>query len=188
MFHPAWGNSEQHDFRHAAVVDCRPNSRHQPFCVRFCNCFTLVPLISGRPLLQASSREVEVDQCHKAEHLCFAFCQPVIAHLAIAQLAFDDAEHMLGFGPHDAVFLVALLLRSRQNPPRLALVFYRPGGPPRAGCPCAAWCSAAKSAPPAETRAALHPSRQEKSLAWFASSCEPAQATKNSAVSSPNPP
>lgn len=50
-------------------------------------------------------------------NICASFRQSAIANLAIAELAFDDAKHMFYFGLHCAVFLVALLLGHRQNPP-----------------------------------------------------------------------
>lgn len=73
----------------------------------------------------------------RLNNLRLVFLQPPIANLAIAELAFDDTEHVLDFGPHGAVFLVAPLLRGRQNPPRFAFVFHRPCGTSRPGCPFA---------------------------------------------------
>ena len=78
-------------------------------------------------------REVEVGQRHQAEHLRHIFDQPTITHLAIAELAFDNSEHMLDLGTYDAIFLVTSLLRSLQNPSRLTFIFHRPSGPSRPG-------------------------------------------------------
>ena len=93
--------------------------------------------ILGRHLPERSSREVQVGQGHQAEHLRCIFEQPTIPHLAIAELAFNNSEHVLDLGTYDAIFLITPLLRSRQNPSRLALTFHRPSGPSLPGRPLA---------------------------------------------------
>ena len=91
---------------------------------RFHGCFPLISLISGRLHPQASSREVEVGKRHKAEHLGLVFGQPAIARFAIAELAFDDAKHMLHFGPHNAMFfLLCRFCEADKTRPGLRLSF-----------------------------------------------------------------
>ena len=65
--------------------------------------------ILGRHLPERPSREVQFGQGHQAEHLRRIFEQPMITHLAIAELAFDNPEDLLDLGSNDPMFSVAFV-------------------------------------------------------------------------------
>ena len=88
-------------------------------------------------LPQMLPRGVEVGQRHKAEHLRGIFEQPTITHLAIAELAFDNAEDVLDLGSDDPMFSVACVLRRRQGAASLTLIFDRPENAVSPRCPFA---------------------------------------------------
>ena len=58
-----------------------------------------------------SSRQKQVGQSEKREDLRAVLFDAAIANLAIAELAFENAEHMLDLGADRAVPSVALELR-----------------------------------------------------------------------------
>jgi hypothetical protein len=52
--------------------------------------------------------------------------QPLVTGLAVAELAFDDAEDMLNFRPYRSVLFIPLALRGRELLVAFGLVQYRP--------------------------------------------------------------
>ena len=59
---------------------------------------------------QPSSRQKQVGQCEQGEDLRAVLFDAAIANLAIAELAFENPEHMLDLGADRAVPPVASLL------------------------------------------------------------------------------
>ena len=66
--------------------------------------------------------KIEVCEREQREHLGAVLGDAAIADLAVAELAFDDAKHVLDFGAHFAEAAVASALALRQRPPRLSLL------------------------------------------------------------------
>jgi hypothetical protein len=77
--------------------------------VRVTLAWASLPKGSGGP--QASSRQKQVGQCEEREDLGAVLFNAAIADLAIAKLAFENAEYMLDLGADRAVSSVALELR-----------------------------------------------------------------------------
>lgn len=66
------------------------------------------PRRSGAP--QVSTAQVEVGKCEQRKYLRAVLGDAAVAHAAIAELAFHDAEYVLDLGADSAVALVAFLL------------------------------------------------------------------------------
>src|SRR5262249_42257904 len=70
--------------------------------------------------------EIDIGEREQREHLCAVLGDAAIAHLAIAELAFDDAEDVLDLGADFAEPAIARPLPSGELAPRLGLLLDRP--------------------------------------------------------------
>src|SRR5262245_21680275 len=70
--------------------------------------------------------EVQIGERQGRERLCGILGNAAIAHLAIAELAFHDAEDVLDLRAHAAEAAIAGTLPGGQLAPRLRLLLHRP--------------------------------------------------------------
>ena len=78
---------------------------------------------SGR---KSAAGEIEVGECEEREHLRAVLGNAAIAHLAIAELAFEHAEDVLDLGAHLAEAAIAGALTLRELAARFCLLLHRP--------------------------------------------------------------
>src|SRR3977135_2928197 len=75
---------------------------------------------------KSAAGEVQIGERKQREHLRAIFGDAAIAHLAIAELALHDTEHVLHFSAHFAEAAIARLLSLAELTPRLCLLLDRP--------------------------------------------------------------
>ena len=75
---------------------------------------------------KSAAGEIQIGERKQREHLRAILGDAAIAHLAIAELAFDDAEHMFDLRAHFAEAAIARLLSLGKLAPRFRLLLDRP--------------------------------------------------------------